>query len=119
MSDIDLKPLHPKNKVLLYNRYVFSKLSWLFTVADLSKTWICENLDSLVFRYICKWLELPVCGTLSNLFLPCNKFGLNVCPPSVKFIQCQTVLCKVLMSSPNLDIKDLWSSTTSQKKCPI
>ena len=25
MSDIDQKPLHPKNKLLIYNRYVFSK----------------------------------------------------------------------------------------------
>ena len=33
MTDIDLKPLHPKNKLLLYSRYVLSKLSWHFTVA--------------------------------------------------------------------------------------
>ena len=78
LSEIDLKPLHPKNKVLLYNRYVLSKLSWHSTVADLSKTWICKNLGSLVFRYIRKWLELPECGTLSNLFFPCNKFGLTL-----------------------------------------
>ncbi len=26
MSDIDLKPPHPKNKVLLYSRYVLSKI---------------------------------------------------------------------------------------------
>ena len=26
--DIDEKPLHPKNKLLLYSRYVLSKLSW-------------------------------------------------------------------------------------------
>ena len=33
MTDIDSKPLHPKNKLLLYSRYVLSKLSWHFTVA--------------------------------------------------------------------------------------
>ena len=70
MSEIDLKPLHPENKVLFSNRYVLSKLSWNFNLADLYKTWICENLDSLVFRYIRHWLELPVCGTFSNLFFP-------------------------------------------------
>ena len=26
MKEIDLKPLHPKNKILLYSRYVLSKL---------------------------------------------------------------------------------------------
>jgi hypothetical protein len=38
MSEIDLKPLHPKNKLLLYSRYLISKLSWHFTVTTLSKT---------------------------------------------------------------------------------
>ena len=37
MCDIDEKPLHPKNKLLLYSRYILSKLSWHFTVADTSK----------------------------------------------------------------------------------
>ena len=47
MTDIDSKPLHPKNKLLLYNPYVLSKLSWHFTVATFSKTWITENIDSV------------------------------------------------------------------------
>ena len=93
MCDIDEKPLHPKNKLLLYSRYVLSKLSWHFTVADISKTWIIANLDSIVNGYIRKWLDIPISGTLSNVFLERNKFGLNICPPSVKFTQCQTVLC--------------------------
>ena len=48
MSDIDLKPLHPKNKIILYSRYLLSKLSWHFTVATLSKTWVTENIDLVV-----------------------------------------------------------------------
>ena len=35
MNDIDIKPLHPKQKRLLYSRYVLSKLSWHFTVANI------------------------------------------------------------------------------------
>ena len=50
MSEIDLKPLHPKNKILLYSRYVLSKLSWHFTVATISKTWVVENIDSLISK---------------------------------------------------------------------
>ena len=86
MSDIDLKPLHPKNKLLLYSRYVLSKISWHFTVAALSKTWVTENIDSIVNNYIRKWLEVPISGTLSNVYLTRNKFGQNILPPSVKFI---------------------------------
>ena len=54
MKEIDLKPLHPKNKILLYTRFVLSKLSWRLTVAALPKTWILENLDSIVNQYIRK-----------------------------------------------------------------
>ena len=81
MCDIDEKPLHPKNKLLLYSQNVLSKLSWHFTVADISKTWIIANLDSIVNGYSRKWLEIPISGRLSNVFLERNKFGLSICPP--------------------------------------
>ena len=99
MADIDSKPLHPKNKILLYRRYLLSKLSWHFTVSSVSKTWVTENIDSKVNSYIRKWLDIPIFGTLSTVFLTRNKFGLSICPPSVKFIQCQTVLHKALKTS--------------------
>ena len=113
MTDIDSKPLHPKNKLLLYSRYVLSKLSWHFTVATLSKTWVTENIDSVVNQCIRKWLHVPISGTLSNVYLSQYKFGQNIYPPSLKFIQCQTVLRKALKSSPNGSIKELWKSTNN------
>ena len=115
IADIDSKPLHPKNKILLYSRYVLSKLSWHFTVTGLSKTWVIENIDSNVNSYIRKWLDIPVSGTMSTVFLTRNKFGLNICPPSIKFIQCQTVLRKALKISPNVAINELWKSTSNSK----
>jgi len=39
--------IHPRNKLLLYYRYVLSKISWHLTVAGLGKTWISENLDNV------------------------------------------------------------------------
>ncbi len=113
MTDIDSKPLHPKNKLLLYNRYVLSKLTWHFTVATFFKTWITENIDSVVNKYIRRWLEVPISGTLSTVFQTRNKFGESIYPPSVKFIQCQTVLRKVLKSSPNESINELWKTTST------
>ena len=47
MSDIDMLPIHPENKVLLYQGYVLSKRSRHLTVVDLSKTWVCENRDNM------------------------------------------------------------------------
>ena len=99
MNDIDIKPLHPKHK-LLYSRYVLSKLSWHFTIANISKTWITEHLDSLVNGYIRKWLDIPISGTLEH------------CPPSIKFTQCQTVLRNSLKESRNDSLKDLWKSSS-------
>ena len=83
-----LKPLHPKHKLLLYSRYVLCKLPWHFTIANISKTWITEHLDSVVNGCIRKWLDIPISGTLSNVSLERNKFGLNICSPSFKFTQC-------------------------------
>ena len=90
MADIDLKPLHPENKILLYSSYLLSKPFLAFYRCVWSKTWVAENIDSVVNKYIWKWLEIPVSGTLSNVFLANSKFGLNIYPPSVKFAQCQT-----------------------------
>ena len=97
----------------MYSRYVLTKLSWHFTVATLSKTWVTENIDSVVNQYIRKWLHVPISGTLSNVYLSQYKFGQNIYPPSLKFIQCQTVLRNALKSSPNESIKELWKSTNN------
>ncbi|CAB4043669.1 Hypothetical predicted protein, partial [Paramuricea clavata] len=115
ISKIDKLPLHPRNKILLYSRYLLSKISWNLTITDISKTWICETLDNIATKYIQKWLELPISATLSNVYLPQNKFGLNIILPSTKFIQCQTVSRSTLKASINEDINKLWSITSTNK----
>ena len=62
-------------------------------------------------RYIWKWLDIPISGTLSNAFLERHEFGLNICPPSIKFTQCQTVLWNSLIESPN-DSLNPWKSSS-------
>ena len=52
LSQTDLLPLHPKYKILLYSRHLLSKISWHFTVVDLTKTRVSENLDNTVAFYI-------------------------------------------------------------------
>ena len=98
--------------LLLYQRYIISKLSWHLTVANLAKTWVIENLDSISIRFIRQWLDLPISATFSGIILPRNQFGLYLQLPSVKFIQCQTVLRNSLKSSIHDDIKSLWKSTS-------
>ena len=61
INDIDIKPLHPKDKLLLYSRYILSKLSWNFTIANISKTWITEHLDSVVNGFVLSVRPLGRC----------------------------------------------------------
>ena len=50
-------------------------------------------------------------GTLSNVLLTTAKFGLSLYPPSIKFIQSQTIARNALECYPNEDIQHLWKST--------
>ena len=77
------------------------------TIASLSKTWISENLDPIVNQHIRKLLEIPMSGTLSNVYLTRNKFGLTIIPPSAKFVQCQSTIQNALKSSINQSITHL------------
>ena len=99
LAQIYQLPLHPKCKILLHSRHLFSKMSWHFTVADLSKTWVSANPDNIVASYVRKWQELPVRGTLRKVFLAIVKFDLRLYPPPVKFSQCQTVARTALWKS--------------------
>ena len=112
MNLIDSLRILPKNRLLLYQRYVLSKLSWHLTVADFSKTWVIENLDNVVVRFVRQWLDLPISATLSGISPPRNNFGLNLLLPPVKFQQCQTVLRNVLKPLSNDAVKSLWRSTS-------
>ena len=112
MMKVDCLSCHPKNKLLLYHRFVLSKLSWHLTIADLSKTWVIENLDSIVTGYVRKWLELPISATISSLILNKSRYGINLVLPSTKFTDCQTVIRNSLKSSTNFDIKAVWAETS-------
>ena len=112
MKQIDGIPCHPKIKLLLYHRFVLSKLSWHFTIANLGKTWVVENIGNLVASYFRQWFELPISATFNTLILSKSKDGINCILPSTKFLQCQTVIRHSLRYSPNFDIYSLWAQTS-------
>ena len=113
MNRIDSLSCHPKNKLLIYHQFVLSKLSWHLTVADLSKTWVVQNLENIVAKYVRQWLDLPISATLSTLVLQKSKYGINLILPSTKFTQCQTVIRNALKTSPNLEINAMWAATSN------
>ena len=111
LTRIDALPVLPKNKLLLYQRYILSKLSWHLTVVTVPKTWVIQHLDNVVTGFVRQWLDLPISATLRGIILPKNQFGLNLQLPSVKFTQCQNVLQNYLRSSQHA-ITSLWKSTS-------
>ena len=53
---IDKLPLHPRNKLKLYQQWALSKVSWHLTVTEILNTWMKNNTDNIV-SYIsgCDW----------------------------------------------------------------
>ena len=112
MIKTDNLPCHSKCKLLLYHRFVLSKLYWHLAIADLSKTWVIDTLDNIVTSYVRKWLELPISATISSLILNKSRYDINLFLQSTKFIECQTVINNAVISSPTLDIKTFWAETS-------
>ena len=54
MIKTDSLPCHLKYRLLLHHRLVLSKLSWHLTIADISNTWVIDNLDNIVTNYVRK-----------------------------------------------------------------
>ena len=90
--------------MVIYQRYVLSKLSWNLTIADIDVTWVKQFLDSIVNQYIRSWLLIPVAGALDIIQLSKRKFGTCFVMVSTRFTQCQTVIGNNLQKSSNNDV---------------
>jgi hypothetical protein len=93
MQQVSDLPLDPKNKLLLYHRFILPRISWDLTILDLSSTWVTQNMGNIASRFFRSWLEVPVSGTLDILTLPKSKYGFNIVQVSTRYIQCQ-VACR-------------------------
>ena len=111
MDKIETLDIHPRNKILIYQKYVLGKISWHLTVTRISTTWIKENLDNMVSNYVRSWLELPVNGTLKITTLSKSKYGLNFINISTRFTQCQLTFRNALKNSSNKNINKLHQIT--------
>ena len=107
MNRVDSLPLHPKNRIMLYSRYLMSELSWHLTIADIEQTWVINQLDSLAHSYLRRWLEIPANGSLSIIMLSKSQFGIDIQDISTEFKQCQLVMRQCLKKSVNKDINEL------------
>ena len=67
MRKLDEIPCHLKNKLVLYHRFVLSRLSWHFTIVNLGKTWVAENIDDLVLNISVSGLSYQLVPPLTLL----------------------------------------------------
>ena len=108
-------PLHPRNKLYIYHRYVLPKISWDLTVFNLTETWVKQSLDSKLRSYLRLWLDIPVSGTLDIITQSKNHYGLSILLVSEKYIQCQVTYRQCLAKSKNPDVT-YFQKTTSYGK---
>ena len=106
-NTIDKLPLHPKNKILLYQRYALSKIIWHLTVADHPITWVKQNLDNIASKFICSWLELPIACTLNIIRQSKNNIG----PGIILISDRQVTLRNTLKNSSNQGIVEIYDAT--------
>ena len=115
LMKIDSLPLHPRNKILLYSRYLHTKLSWDLTVADINETWTVNNIDNICRQFTRRWLEIPPSGAFDLILLSREKFGLEVADVSTKLQQCQVTVRK--FSDPHrTSIFSSWPTWQMQKQ---
>ena len=115
LRSIDELPLHPKNKLLIYHRFVLSKLSWDLTITDISMTWVKQSRDSIANQFVRIWLEIPISGSLDIIQLAKGKFSIGYVLISTHFAQCQNTLRNTLKHSPNIDVRKIYDDTHTNK----
>lgn len=101
--------------LLLYNRFVLSKISWNLTVSDITITWVKQNLDNIVSSFLRVTLEFPISGSLSITTLTKSRYGLNIIIPSSRFTQCQVTYRNAQKKSVNQDVRHIHKETSTGK----
>ena len=107
MTEFDQLSCRPKYKLSLYHRFILSKIAWNLTIADFSKAWVVESLDTIVTYSVRHWLALPISATLSQLIISKSNYGLSLIFPTTKFTQCQTTIRNAIKFSTNPYIRYL------------
>ena len=113
VTTIDRLPLNALNKTSIIQKYVYSKYRWLFTIYDLSETWVVENIDNVIGKYLRKWLQLPVSANISHLSFTTRKLGINITFAKEVYQKCKLSLRRILRLSKNREIRRLYSVTSA------
>ena len=88
LTVIDKLPLHPKFKIQILTRYVFSKIRWTLTKYEFPINWLKQKLDSTILYYIRRWLKFHPGTNTMDFTLPLNRLGVGVTLISELFQKC-------------------------------
>ena len=114
LKKIDILPINPFHKIRVVQRYVYSKFCWRFSVYPLTISWVRSHKDSLISKYIRKWLQIPISGNISHLKFPKSQLGIDFCSISDIYNQCRVTVRRILKTSVNPEIQQLYTKTSSQ-----
>ena len=108
VTQIDRLPLTSLNKISILQQYIYSKYRWLFSIYNFTETWIAENIDNVIGKFVRKWFQLPVCANIEHLSFPTNKLGVNFTFAKCVYIKCKLSVRRILKMSKNEEIRKLY-----------
>ena len=112
ITTIDKLPLTSLNKISIIQKYVYSKYRWVFSIYDLTETWVVENIDTIIGKYLRKWFQLPACANIKNLSFPTSKLGVNFPFAKTVYQKCKLSIRRILSQSKNIEIRNLYKATS-------
>ena len=112
LKKIDIFPINPFYKIRVVQRYVYSKFCWRFSIYPLTISWVHSNMDSLISKYIRKWFQIPISGNISHLKFSKSQLGIGFCSISDIYNQCKITVRRILRTSVNPDIHQLYTITS-------
>jgi len=108
----DLK-IRPQTKLKIFDRFIFSQISFSLRISNFTATWVSETLDSLCIKSIRLWIEAPISSCVAEwLISPMSKCGMGI--PSIKnrFEKLNLSKRAALKRSPNENIRHLWADSS-------
>ena len=114
ITTIDRLPLTTLNKLSIIQQYVYSKYRWLFSIYNLSETWVVQNIDNVIGKYVRKWFQLPICANIDHLSFPTNKLGVNFMFAKTVYMKCKLSVRRIIKLSNNAEIRRLYDISSEK-----
>ena len=102
-----------QNKLKILSRYILSHISFELKIYNFASTWIDNTLDALCYRFIRRWMQLPISACLIELHtLERKKGGLGL--PSIKSLAGKLKITSrhTLRHSADPNIRKMWRDSS-------